>query len=574
MRLVVRNANGIDEEIKTNYITVAPSPTANFQANLTTACAPATIQFSDLSTTPVGSGTITGWFWDFGDGATSTAQNPTHTYTTVGFFTVSLRITSSTGCQSTAVIGRYIRIVNGVAADFNFSQPGTCQAPFTINLLDQSSGPGNLSYLWDFGNGGPTSTLQNPSATYTSAGTYNVRLDVRSDLGCSGSITKPVNITGKTTNFNIPPSICLGQTVTFQNNSSPAPVASTWDFGDGTTSSQINPTKTFLSAGTYPVRLMNNYGNCIDSITQNVTVISQPPVNFTVSDSTACTTPFTVQFTDTSPAATTWLWNFGDGSSSNLQNPSHTYTTGGVFDVSLTITLPGGCTNTITKSQLIRISAATVNIANVPAGGCIPFAFSPIPVIQSVDSIISYSWNMGEPGAVYSTQFPTHVYNSAGDYNIQLTVTTQTGCVATINIPNAVRTGTRPIVNFSFAPNNVCASTPVQFTDLSVTTPGAFVEWDWNFGDSLTSGSQHPLHIYEDTGVLRVRLIVRNNGCIDSAIQTIRILPPVAKFGYRVNCNNRLQVTFLDSSLTDATFGPITYEWRMGDPANTTSSVF
>ena len=124
-------------------------------------------------------------------------------------------------------------------------------------------------------------------------------------------------------------------------------------------------------------------------------------------------------------------------------------------------------------------------------------------------------------------------------------------------------------MNFSFAPNNVCASTPVQFTDLSVTTPGAFVEWDWNFGDSLTSGSQHPLHIYEDTGVLRVRLIVRNNGCIDSAIQTIRILPPVAKFGYRVNCNNRLQVTFLDSSLTDATFGPITYEWRMGDPANT-----
>ncbi|HEX5653774.1 MAG TPA: PKD domain-containing protein, partial [Chitinophagaceae bacterium] len=152
---------------------------------------------------------------------------------------------------------------------------------------------------------------------------------------------------------------------------------------------------------------------------------------------------------------------------------------------------------------------------------------------------------------------------------ISLTVTSQTGCSETISITNGVRTGTRPTVDFSFVPNNVCASTPVQFTDLSVTSPGAFVEWFWQFGDSLNSNLQNPLHVYEDTGTLTVRLAVSNNGCLDSTEKLIQILPPVAKFGYTVNCSNRLQVTFTDSSLTNAAYGPVSYEWRMGDPANT-----
>lgn len=570
VKLIVKNAFGVDEETKINYITVSPSPAASFVANLTTACAPVTIQFNDQSTIPPGAGSITSWLWDFGDGTTSAQQNPTHTYTNTGFYTVSLLVTSSTGCQSFTSVGRYIRIVSGINTDFTFQQPGTCRPPFLINFQDQSSGPGTLSYLWNFGNGSPTSTAQNPASSYAAPGTYTVQLDVQSDLGCRGSVTRNITITGKTTDFNIPPSICIGQTVTFQNNSSPAPVSSSWDFGDGTTSSQINPTKTFLTGGSFPVRLINNYGNCIDSITRTVTVITQPAVNFTANDSTACRTPFTVQFTDLSPTANTWLWEFGDGSTSNQQNPSHTYTSAGTFNVSLTITLPGGCSNTITKSQFIRIGSTTINIANAPNGGCIPFTYNPIASIQSIDSIVSYQWDLGEPGAVYNTQFPSHTYNSAGNYNISLTATTQTGCTETITIPNGVRTGVRPIVNFSFAPNNVCASTPVQFTDLSTTTPGAVVQWLWEFGDSTVSNEQNPLHIYEDTGTLRIKFTVTNNGCQDSAFQNIRVLPPVADFGYRVDCNNRLAVTFLDSSLTDPAYGPITYQWNMGDPLNST----
>lgn len=568
IRLIVRNAFGVDDEIKINYITVFPGPSASFTANITTSCVPATIQFTDLSTVPAG-GSITSWLWDFGDGTTSILQNPSHTFTATGYYTISLLIITGTGCRSFSSMGRYIRIISGIDAEFSFSQPSTCQPPFIINFQDQSSGPGSLTYLWSFGNGGPNSTLQNPSSTYLSTGTYPVTLSVQSNLGCSGTITKNITITGKTTDFITPAGICIGQTVTFQNNSSAAPVSSFWDFGDGSTSGQINPTKTFLSGGTFQVKLINNYGNCIDSVTKSVNITNQPPVNFRANDSTSCKAPFTVQFIDASPAANTWLWDFGDGTTSNLQSPSHTYTTSGSFTVSLSITLPGGCRNTITKTNYIKIQAITVAIANAPIGGCIPFTYSPIYSITSVDSIVSYLWDLGEPGATYTSQTPTHVYTTAGNYDITLTVTAQNGCVSTITIPNGVRTGTKPIVDFSFTPNNVCASTPVQFTDLSITTPGAIVTWLWDFGDSLSSTLQNPLHIFVDTGSLRVKFFVSNNGCIDSAAKQIQILPPVAIYGYQVNCNNRLEVTFLDSSLTNPVYGPITYEWRMGDPANT-----
>ncbi len=569
VRLVVRNASGIDEEIKTDYITVAPSPQVSFSANINTACVPATIQFTDQTTVPPGGGTITSWAWDFGDGGSSTLQNPSHTYTATGFYTVSLRVTSSTGCQGFAAVGRYIRIVDGVAADFTFTQPGTCQPPFVINFQDQSSGPGSFTWSWNFGNGGPGSTLQNPSATYAAPGTYSVQLTVQSSLGCNGTITKNITINGKTTDFTAPANACIGQSITFQNASSPPPVSSTWDFGDGTGSSQISPVKTYFTAGTFHVKLVNNYGNCSDSITKTITVSNLANAAFTANDSTSCRAPFTVQFSDMSPGAATWLWDFGDGGTSTQQNPSHTYTSTGIYDVTLTITLPGGCTNTITKSQYIKVQPTVVAIANAPAGGCAPYTFNPIPSVQTVDSIISYSWDLGEPGAIYTTQFPSHTYNSTGNYTISLTVTTQGGCTETITIPDGVRTGTLPAVNFSFTPDSSCASTPIQFTDLSVTSPVPFVNCQWDFGYGMMSTAQHPAHKYVDTGALVVKLIVSNNGCRDSLTKPIQVRPPVAIFDYTVDCNNRLETTFLDSSLVDPAYGAITYEWRMGDPANT-----
>jgi gliding motility-associated-like protein len=569
VKLIARNSAGIDEEEKINYITVFPAPSANFVADVTTACLPGTIQFTDLSTVPPGGGTIVSWSWNFGDSPQNvTTQNATHTYTTPGFYTVSLLVKSSTGCESFKSIGRYIRIINGIDADFVYSQPTTCQGPFTVSFQDQSAGPGTLSYLWNFGNGNPPSTLPNPTTVYATPGTYPVQLTVQSSLGCNGTITKNIVVAGKTTDFIAPASICLGQSVTFQNNSSPAPTSSFWNFGDGTTTSQVNPTKTYLAGGVFLVTLINDYGNCVDSITKSVSVTTQPPVNFSANDSTSCKAPFTVQFSG--PSASTWLWDFGDGGTSTSQSPTHIYNSLGTFSVTLTITLPGGCSNTITKYQYIKISPATVRISNVPTGGCIPFTFQPIATIQSVDSVVSYTWNLGGPGGLYTSQSPIHTYTAVGNYNIQLTITTQNGCIETVNVPNGVLTGTPPSVNFSFTPNNTCASTPIQFTDLSTTSPGATVKWLWDFGDSLISTVQNPSHTYVDTGFLNVKLVVSNNGCKDSLRLPIQVKPPVAKFGYKItDCNNKRFITFLDSSLTNAIYGPITYQWDFGDGSPT-----
>lgn len=565
VKLVVKNANGIDELELINYITVQPSPAANFTADMPVSCAPGTVSFTDLSTP--GAGTLVSWEWDFGDGNTSTAQNPSHTYTTPGFYTVTMTATNSNGCKQTAIKTNFIRIVDNVTVDFSFSQPSTCQPPFVVNFQNQSNGPGTLSYNWNFGNS-QTSTAVNPSATYTSPGTYTVRLDARSNLGCTGFIEKPITITSTTTDFTAPVSACLNQAIRFQNNSSSPPVSSFWKFGDGTTSAQINPSKIYLTAGTYTVTLINQYDYCIDSVKKTITVSAQPAANFMANDSFACQAPFTVQFTDLSPNAVAWQWDFGDGNMSTLQNPTHQYTTFGNYTVSLVISIGAGCSNRIVKTDFIQIQPTTVSI-NVPDGGCIPFTYTPIATIQTVDPVVSYAWDLGEPGATFNVANPPpYTYTSAGNYTISLTVTTASGCTVTTSVPKGIMTGTRPVVDFSVTPLDQCASENIHFTDLSVTTPGAEVTWYWDFDDLTSSSEQNPGHIFQDIGNLMVNFIVSNNLCKDSVQKTVLVRPPVASFKASVDCRTK-QVTFQNLSLVDPALTPLTYLWEMGDPANT-----
>jgi gliding motility-associated-like protein len=571
VKLVVRNATGIGSTEKIDYITVFPSPTVSFTADITTSCIPAKVNFTSTTTTPPGS-SIVKWEWDFGDGTTSDQPNPSHTYNAVNFYTVSLKVINSTNCEATARIVRYIRVVGGIETDFKFTAPGTCTAPFLVNFQNQSNGPGNLTYTWSFDNGGPPSNLQNPSAVYNSTGTFNVRLDAKSDLGCTGSKEKTITISGTTTDFIAPAVICPGSPIIFQNNSSPAPVTSIWDFDDGTGSGQISPTKIFITPRLYNVKVINQYAGCKDSISKPVTVSSKPTVDFKADDSTSCKIPFTVNFTDLTAGGLTWKWDFGDNTPpSTIPNPSHEYKNFGEYTVLLIVTTGSGCIDTFIKKDFIKIRKTIVTIDGTPAGGCIPYTYKPTANIKTLDPVTGYAWDMGEPGATYTGPTPTHVYTKAGNYDIKLTITTESGCTETVTVPNGVRTGIPPVVGFSYTPPTSCASTPVTFNNSStIITPGAVVEWLWKFGDGTTSKDQNPTHTFKDTGALVVTLIVSNNGCQDSAKQTVQVKPPVANFGYKANCANTLQIQFVDSSLTNPIYGPITYIWNMGDLANTT----
>lgn len=556
--LTATNVNGSHTVTKSQYITVYEPPNVTFQATNRSGCFPLRTQFTDQSTP--GAGNVnTNWLWDFGDGSTSTLQNPLHSYIAAGNFTVTLRVTNDKGCVKTFTRPNYINVTNGVKASFTKTLPTVCGAPANIRFTNTTTGPAVLSYSWNFGDGSPLSNAVSPIHTYTANGTYTATLVATSTAGCQDTaFSGPIVIGGFNTAFTISPQSCADKSVTFTNTSNPTPASSIWRFGDGGTATTLNATHTYTAPGVYTVWLINNYTQCRDSISQQVTVNANPVADFTAPVTGRCEPPFTANFQDISTGgAAGWQWDFGDGGTSTLQNPSHTYTSYGTYTVTLIVTSTTGCTDTIVKPDYIRVSRADISITGLPARGCIPFVLRPIPVINAVDAVTSYQWDFGD-GGTSNVQLPTHVYTVQGLYTVRLIITTSTGCRDTLLMTDAVRVGSKPVANFSGAPTPVCARQPVQFTDLSAPAD----EWFWDFGDGGTSTLQNPSYAYQDTGYFDVMLIAYNNGCPDTIIRNnyIYVLPPVARFTVTPDCTNRLRFTFTDNSIA-----PQTWEWNFGD---------
>jgi len=563
--LIAKNSSGAASIVKTDYITVFPYPSANFISDLQVGCAPATIHFTDQSTP--GQGSNIEWTWDFGEGGSSNLQNPTHTFTQTGYYNISLTVKNSGGCSRNTVLYRYIRIVPGVQPDFTWSQTSTsCSAPFNINFINQTSGPGNLSYSWDLGNS-TTSNAKNPATSYPSNTSYDIKLMATSDLGCSATKTKSVTFQGNAPVITAPANACLNTPVTFQNASTPAPLASSWDFGDGTTSTFPNPQKTYNAVGTYTVTLTNTYASCSSTSTKTIDVVTTPPASFTSDKTTGCKSPFNVSFTDQTTGGIGWLWDFGDGQTSTLKDPIHAYNSLGNFDVTLTVTTNSGCTNTLTKPQYIKLAASTAGPYASTAQGCVGIPIHVVPYVSSLDGVASFLWTA--PGATPSTSTapgPAFTYNAEGNYDLTLQITTNGGCTFTQTFPGIAVIGNQVAPQFAANPTTSCARQPITFT-----SPSAPVDkWLWIFGDGDTSQSKPPVtHKYVDTGYNDVILSVTNHGCTlsDTAKNFVYITAPLAGFRYQIDCADRHNVSFTDTSMTDPTKGPAAYKWDFGDGA-------
>jgi gliding motility-associated-like protein len=562
IKLTVTNASGTHSVTRTNLITVHTKPVVSFTVSDSTACFPHRAQFTDLSSPGAGN-TITNWLWDFGNGTQSTVQNPLNVYTASGNFGVTLRVTNDKGCFTALTKPGYIQLAGGIVADFTNNMPAVCKPPYRITFNNITTGTGTLTYAWDFGDGN-TSTQQNPVHTYTTPGNYSVTMAVASSLGCTDTVKKTnlLNILNISTAITAPDSICVRTPVNIVNNSSPAPVSSVWTFGDATGSNQVTPTKIYNTPGTYTIRLKNTYSYCTDSASKTIKVLPRPVANFTSSPSTRCQPDLTVNFTNTSTNAIRWSWDFGDGNTSALQNPSHTYTNYGTYNVQLVVTNSSGCTDTLRKNALVRIIRPAVSINNLPVRGCIPYGINPTATIVTLDAVTSYLWDFGD-GNTSTSATPSHTYATQGTYTVKLTITTSSGCTEVVTIGDAVKVGRKPVVNFSAAPPTVCAFKPVQFTDLTNEAD----EWAWFFGDGGTSTSQSPSYTYSDTGTFAVTLVATNNGCVDSLVvpRLINVRPPIALFNYLPDCNNRLRFEFRDSSI-----GATSWFWDFGDGTNST----
>ncbi|TCJ14473.1 PKD domain-containing protein [Flaviaesturariibacter flavus] len=558
VKLTVTSNNGANTSTvtKTAYVSVLDQPTVSFTSNTNTGCTPALIQFTDQSSTPAGT-TITGWLWDFGDNQTSTLQNPTHAFRQAGSFTVTLTITNSAGCRTLASQPNFINVNPGVTPKFTFTDPGVCRAPATVSFTNTSSGPGTLSYSWDFGNG-TGSTATSPNVTYPVNGNYNVVLRVSSSLGCSDTFAAAVPIGLVNTDITLPAHICPKETVRFVNNSNPRPVSSRWTFSTGFTDSLPNTATSFPAPGTYTVKLVNTYSTCIDSSEKTFTINPVAVANFSVSDSARCQPNLTTTFTANSPGATGFTWLFGDGTTGSGQTTSHTYTSLGDFSPSLIVADTSGCTDTLQRVSLIKVRRPDIQFVGLPQGGCVPDTVSFKANVITSGTVTSWLWNFGDGSPTSGADSTSHIYPQQGTYNVTLTITTSEGCTETKTLNEAVKVGTRPFPDFVANPLSGCADPGISFTNLST---GA-TDYQWSFGDGTTSSEVDPVHVFADTGHFNIRLTAINNGCRAQLERPryVEIKPSVSRFTYQRSCNNPREIIFRDRSV-----GATTWVWDFGD---------
>jgi PKD repeat protein len=248
---------------------------------------------------------------------------------------------------------------DGPAPSASFmGSPTSGAAPLSVAFEDQSTGE-VTSWTWDFGDGG-SSNQASPSHTYVVAGLYTVRLTVRGPTG-SDTFTRPSYISvgnqPPVVNFGAAPTMGVAPlAVTFADLSTGNVSRWLWNFGDGATSTLRNPAHTYANAGTYDVMLTVSGSGGTNQLLRRGFIVVRPPAP--VADfrgaPTVGSAPLSVDFTDASVGATGWLWDFGDGSSSTLRNPSHTYRTSGFYNVSLAVSGPGG-TDVETKFNYIAV---------------------------------------------------------------------------------------------------------------------------------------------------------------------------------------------------------------------------
>lgn len=586
--LIIFNAsNCTDTVMKT--ITISPLPLANFTAD--TVCLNQATQFSDLSTSvPPG---IIAYSWDFGDGTPhSNLKNPSHTYLSYGIENVTLSVTNVNGCIGEITRQVFVRPLP--LAEFTFSTEN-CHG-FPVQFTNGSSTvPGYfepiIQWVWNFGDGSSPITIlspTNPNISHVFAGNanaYTVRLTVTTLDGCSALIEHVVNVNASPiANFVYPSANCIQQSVQFTDNSQINGGGTilhwNWTFGDPVSgiynnSTLQNPTHAFSAPGVYTVReIISNESNCSDTSIHTITIDPLPLADF-IADTVCLGTPTT--FTDqSSPTGiiTQHFWEFGDGTTSQLTNPVHTYLADGIYQVRLTVTTQDGCSKEITKSVVVTAKPFASFSATSPTclGNLVQFSDNSFSMYGSIHSWV---WDFGDglSATIIEPASPNinHLYTNSGIYNVTLSITTRSGCITSTT--NSVTITPAPIANYIYSSAR-CVMSPVQFTDQSQVNGGSVItQWLWDFNDpgsgSFNSSTiPNPVHSFSASGSYEIVLKVTSaNGCLDSITKTVVIsAKPIAQFSADTSCS-RSATQFIDHSIPNAP-GISSWNWNFGDPGS------
>ena len=475
-------------------------PEAMFTSNINAGCAPLTVQFTDMST-----GDIDTLLWTFpgGNPSSSNEQNPLVIYETAGVYEVILRVANSAGADELEVVD-YIQVFNKPTASFGF-------LPDMLNVSFQNTSTFFDSLLWDFGDG-TMSTEENPMHLYPAEGPYTITLIA---YGCENDTTMlSVNLLlSPTGGFGSDKTEgCAPLSVQFFDQSSGTVDSWSWSFEGGipATSDIQNPLINYDQSGTFDVQLITTNATGSDTtFFENYITINPTPIGefeFEVFEDS-------ISFTNLSEFGDAYIWDFGDGDSSTLENPSHIYENPGVFNVILTVINDCG-ENSVLKKVIPAITPeADFLVEGNTTAGCVPFEVQFMD--NSMGAISEWAWTF-EGGIPLNSNMPNPLvtYIIEGSYPVRLIVTNQFG-VDTIFMENVITVTNPPIADFDFTID----SNSVTFINNSEYQVVNF----WDYGDGNTYNGTEQTHQYDSSGRYQVELVVANSCGLDTIFKEINI---------------------------------------------------
>lgn len=557
INLSVSNKCGLS--IYQDTILVKTKPSVNFGLSHISGCSPLLISFANVTL-----GNPTSYYWNFGNGTFSSQANPTPKLFYGGnqdtIYTIVLKATNH--CGSDTMSKQVIVKPQTVKAFFTPSVVSGCE-PLSVTFQNFSTI--NSSIFWDFGNGN-FSSAYSPTHVFHTPGTYLVKLIVNDS--CSIDTAKVSITVNQKPNLNFGISkdtICELEQIFLTNYSGPLKNI-LWNFGDGIQSSLNNPSHIYTVPGMYKITMTGESmsSGCIDSIWRYVHVKEQPKANFALSTSDGCV-PLPVSLTYNGQGNNYYLWSFGDGNTSTMKNPVHTFSTAGNYVIKLIVYNSSGC-----------IDSSQANITVYPK----PEAIFTSSLLQScvypVNSQFTnfstgasgYEWTFGN-SLTSSLNNPSTTFLTSGIYDVKLVALNQYNCSDTANL--LVSVFEKPKSNISFlSPSDGCAPYKVELQSTSLYAISNF----WYFGDGKTSLSTSPSHIYTQHGLYSLTLITTGNGgCKDTLFlkDTIRVYPtPEPDFTYKnyyEQQSNSGMVLFSNQSLYADT-----YSWDFGDGSSLSSN--
>ena len=364
------------------------------------------------------------YIWDMGDGTIIESLDAIHQYDAPGDYTVSLQAIDN-GCEDDEEVTVDITLLPFVEATIASDGLEACEST-DIVFENQSENADNIS--WDFGDGS-SSTEETPTHTFNGPAEFEVILTALNPNTCNGSDSDTVLVTISANDvvesiFNLLQTDCENYTVEGVNNSLGNFLEFEWDMGDGTILEEENITYDYDDIGIYTVSLSieDVICNVSDQSSLQITITDEVAAFITNGDEVGCA-PLSIDFNNNSVGASSYSWDFGDGTpSNNGENTSHIYATPGIYIVTLSVEGDGGCTGIDDATSLVEVIPPPVldpSFDNIQLGACNELTVD--LTNTSNGDIDNYSWDLGDGNASVAENL-IHVYNGEGTYTITLTV--------------------------------------------------------------------------------------------------------------------------------------------------------